>query len=268
MYPRELQYQVEDSAGAVLANGSIVTVDSEGNFVSQAAVLVKQLKLASSGSHDLTTSVWEEAVAEPVATALPESDANDTATAPAVVELAPPELFKATVTTSIFVSPGWVSLLPPLVTLAMSAALGQVMVALLAGIWCGAAIVEQGDVFSAFLRTFDKYWVDAFTTDDHAGVLLFTILLGGTIGVVQKGGGGHGLALLAKEFMTTSLRMQLSTWLLCLVIFFDDYSCILIIGSSLRQVLTQTGVSHEKFAAIIHTIGVCLPSMCTFKAWC
>ncbi|RLN82761.1 hypothetical protein BBJ28_00023203, partial [Nothophytophthora sp. Chile5] len=265
VYPRHLSYQVEDSDGSILTNGSVKTLDADGNFNSQLAIPIKQLLLAPYGVHNLTATVWEEQAPHVVAP----PDANASAANATVVfpVLEPVILFSATHTVSVSVSPGWISLLPPLVTLVMSAVLGQVMVSLLAGIWCGATVVSNGDPFAAFLRTFDTYWVDAFTMDDHAGVLLFTIVLGGTIGVVQKGGGGHGLALVAKKFMTSSLRMQLSTWLLCLVIFFDDYSCILIIGSSLRQVLSQTGVSREKFAAIIHTIGVCLPSMSPVSSW-
>ncbi|GMF14525.1 unnamed protein product [Phytophthora lilii] len=257
----------------VLTNGSLKTLDADGNFRSQLSITLKQLQLQSYGQHNLRTTVWEEQQQKVEVTEAPQvndtnaSAADTTVVPPPSVEFDEVLLFQATHTTSVVVSPGWVSLLPPLVTLVMSAVLGQVTVSLLAGIWCGAIIVSNGDPFTAFLRTFDQYWVNAFTVDDHAGVLLFTIVLGGTIGVVQKGGGGHGLALVAKKFMTSSLRMQLSTWLLCLVIFFDDYSCILIVGSSLRQVLSQTGVSREKFAAIIHTVGVCLPSMSPVSAW-
>jgi hypothetical protein len=271
VYPKHLWFRVEDSDGAVLTNGSVKTLDADGNFRSQLSIAIKQLQLESYGQHNLTTTVWEEKQQpeiKPVGAPTEAPQVNETASNASVV--LPPTvsfdevlLFQATHTTSVMVSPGWVSLLPPMVTLVMSAVLGQVTVSLLAGIWCGAIIVSNGNPLTAFLRTFDQSWVSAFTVDDHAGVLLFTIVLGGTIGVVQKGGGGHGLALVAKKFMTSSLRMQLSTWLLCLVIFFDDYSCILIVGSSLRQVLSQTGVSREKFAAIIHTVGVCLPSMCT-----
>ncbi|KAF1791765.1 hypothetical protein GQ600_14083 [Phytophthora cactorum] len=274
VYPRHLWYRVEDSDGSVVTNGSVKTLDVDGNFRSQLSIPIKQLQLDSYGEHNLTTTVWEEQKLEPPTEApeVNESNANVSVLLTSTVQLDEVEfdevlLFRATHTTSVVVSPGWVSLLPPLVTLVMSAVLGQVTVSLLVGIWCGAIIVSNGDPFTAFLRTFDQYWVNAFTVDDHAGVLLFTIVLGGTIGVVQKGGGGHGLALVAKKFMTSSLRMQLSTWLLCLVIFFDDYSCILIVGSSLRQVLSQTGVSREKFAAIIHTVGVCLPSMSPVSAW-
>lgn len=255
MYPQFLAYRVEDADGVVLRNGTFETVDADGNFRSRVAVVARKLALGAFGAQTLTTVVSEVPALHP----LRNSNSSDAANATVV--------FSVEATTSVFVTPAWLSLLPPVVTLAMSALLSQVLVALLAGIWCGATIVAHGDPFTGFLRTFDQYWVNAFVDDGHAGVLLFTIVLGGTIGVVQKGGGGHGLALLAKEYMTTAFRMQLSTWLLCLLIFFDDYSCILIIGNSLRQVLSQTGVSREKFAAIIHVIGVCLPSMAPVSSW-
>jgi hypothetical protein len=251
-----LSYSLEDSSGVLLKNGTFETLDADGNYNSAFTQLAMQLAIGAYGTHTITTTV----TAIPAPLAISESAGNGTANVSSseAENIVP---FSLTVTTDVFVTPGWLSLLPPLVTLVMSAVLSQVLIALLAGIWCGATIVAQGNPFVGFLRTFDQYWVNAFVDDGHAGVLLFTIILGGTIGVVQKGGGGHGLALLAKEYMTTSLRMQLSTWLLCLLIFFDDYSCILIIGNSLRQVLSQTGVSREKFSAIIHVIGVCLPSM-------
>ncbi|CAI5709123.1 unnamed protein product [Hyaloperonospora brassicae] len=274
VYPRKLWYLVQDADGNVLVNSSVLTPDSDGNFRSHVSITVKQLQLKSYGQHNLTTIVWEEEQApkkqEPIEDVDGPSESsrgNASEVLHETVESDEVPLFRASCTTPAMVTPGWVSLLPPLVTLVMSAVLGQVAVSLLAGIWCGAIIVSNGNPFTAFLRTFDHYWVTSFTVNDHAGVLLFTIILGGTIGVVQKGGGGHGLALVAKKFMTSPLRMQLSTWFLCLVIFFDDYSCILIVGSSLRQVLSQTGVSREKFAAIIHTIGVCLPSMSPVSSW-
>ncbi|CEG41979.1 na:h antiporter family protein [Plasmopara halstedii] len=262
VYPRRLSYCIRDSDHSVLTNGSIPTLDVDGNSKSQLSILVKQLQLNSYGKHNLTTVVWEEQKS----VSRTKASQGDSKSLPQSVQ-GDDKLFRATHTTIVVVSPGWVSLLPPLVTLFMSVLLGQVAVSLLVGIWCGASIVSNGDVFTALLRTFDQYWVNAFTVNDHAGVLLFTLVLGGTIGVVQKGGGGHGLAIVAKQFMTSSLRMQLSTWLLCIAIFFDDYSCILIVGSSLRQVLSQTGVSREKFAAIIHTVGVCLPSMSPVSSW-
>lgn len=75
------------------------------------------------------------------------------------------------------------------------------IVALLVGIWTGALLVSGFNPLSAFLRTFDTYFVGAFTGEGNAAVLLFTFLLGGTIGLVQKSGGALGLANALKRFM-------------------------------------------------------------------
>lgn len=73
--------------------------------------------------------------------------------------------------------------------------------ALLVGIWAGALLVSGFNPLSAFLRTFDTYFVGAFTGEGNAQVLLFTFLLGGTIGLVQRSGGALGLANALKRFM-------------------------------------------------------------------
>lgn len=72
---------------------------------------------------------------------------------------------------------------------------------MLIGIWTGALLVTGFNPLSAFLRTFDTYFVEAFTGEGNAEVLLFTFLLGGTIGLVQRSGGAQGLANVLKRFM-------------------------------------------------------------------
>ncbi len=56
-----------------------------------------------------------------------------------------------------------------------------------------------------------------------AGVVLFTLLLGGTIGLVQKAGGGLALAKMLHRFMTGAKSALMSCMALCSLIFFDDY---------------------------------------------
>jgi hypothetical protein len=92
--------------------------------------------------------------------------------------------------------PGWLSVLPAVVALGASVALKQVIVALILGVWTGAMVLYRGKPTLAMLRVFDRYLVRALADPEHAGVLLFTLLLGGTIGIVQRAGGGLGLARL------------------------------------------------------------------------
>lgn len=47
---------------------------------------------------------------------------------------------------------------------------------------------------TALLRSLDTYWSVALGGGSHAAVVLFTLFLGGLIGVVQRSGGANGLA--------------------------------------------------------------------------
>ena len=111
VYPRTLRFEIEDASGRVLANGTFTTLDGEGNLQSRLEHTVERLALGGVGAQELRTrlvEVTEDAAAD---------DAKD--------------LLRVATTTSVFVSPGWVSLLPPLVTLVMSAVVGQVRVSII-----------------------------------------------------------------------------------------------------------------------------------------
>lgn len=55
----------------------------------------------------------------------------------------------------------------------------QVIVALLLGVFSGCLLLNRGNPLLASARTFDSYFVDALADRGHAGVVLFTLLLGG-----------------------------------------------------------------------------------------
>jgi len=49
---------------------------------------------------------------------------------------------------------------------------------LLLGVFSGCLLLNRGNVLVAAARTFDAYFVDAIADREHAGVVLFTLLLG------------------------------------------------------------------------------------------
>jgi len=163
--------------------------------------------------------------------------------------------------------PAWLSLIPPIATLIASVTIRQTVLSMLFGIWTGALLLAGGNPATAVLRTFDVYVLQALADPEHAGVLLFTTILGGTIGLVQKSGGALGLANLVKGFFTTRRRGALSTVALGSLVFFDDYSSILIVGNSLRPLLSAVRLSAAKFAYIAHVLGVVLASLAPLSSW-
>ena len=79
------------------------------------------------------------------------------------------------------------SLLPPLLAIGMAVVFRRVALALLIGVVTGSLLVARGDVTEATVALFRDYLVgDSDNFREHAVILLFTTLLGTTIGVITR----------------------------------------------------------------------------------
>ena len=63
------------------------------------------------------------------------------------------------------------------------------------------------------------------------------------------------------------VNVSYAAYALCCLIFFDDYSSVLIVGSSLRPVLQPLHLPPERLAVIVHTMGVVLASISPVSSW-
>ena len=141
-----------------------------------------------------------------------------------------------------------------MITLILAVITKQVVPSLFVGIWTGAFFNNCYNPITSFCNTFSIYFVDAIASGNHAPVVLFALVLGGVLELVDKSGGATGLAKLAQQFASTRFRALLIAWGLSMFIFFDDYSCILIVGATLKPTLHKVKVSPAKLAFIIQHI--------------
>ncbi|MCA9580797.1 MAG: Na+/H+ antiporter NhaC family protein [Myxococcales bacterium] len=162
---------------------------------------------------------------------------------------------------------GWLSLLPPLVAIALAIAARQVVVALLVGIGLGAFLVNDFNPLTAVLRTVDHYGVNAVADEGHASILLFSLLLGGAISVVGASGGAAGIATLFSRGAGTARRGLLSTWVMGIAIFFDDYANSLLVGSTMRPITDRLRVSREKLAFLVDATAAPVSSIALVSSW-
>ena len=119
-------------------------------------------------------------------------------------------------------SPGWWTLLPPIVAIAIALIFRSVIPALFIGIWCGVFILSGAgltSIWTAFLDSFDTHLVNAITDADRIRVLLFTMMLGGMIGILGRNGGMRGIVAWTTRFASNAVRGQLVTASIGLVIF-------------------------------------------------
>ncbi len=177
------------------------------------------------------------------------------------------EAASASAEASVRATPAWLSLLPPILAILLALIFREVLVALFCGVWAGALVVHDYSPLKASLRSLDHYAVKAVADSDHASILLFSVMLGGMIGVITKSGGGLGLAGRVTRYAKDGLRGQLATWVLGVLIFFDDYANSLLVGSSMRPITDRLRVSREKLAFIVDATAAPVSSIAIVSSW-
>ena len=158
--------------------------------------------------------------------------------------------------------PGWLSITPPLLAIVLALIFRDVLVSLFVGIFAGAFILGGWNPFVAFGRTIDTYIVPALADGDRISILVFTSLLGAMVGIITKSGGTHGIIELIRPYATSGRRGQVATFLMGVLIFFDDYANTLIVGPTMRPITDRLKISREKLAYIVDSTAA--PVVCLF----
>ncbi|MGB5194506.1 MAG: Na+/H+ antiporter NhaC family protein [Polyangiales bacterium] len=163
--------------------------------------------------------------------------------------------------------PGWVSILPPLLAIGLALLFRHVLVALFLGVWLGALLLADLSPIASFARLLDTHLVGAMADRGHASILLFSLLLGGMLGLMTQSGGAKGLAAWASTDTRSRRRGQLTTWFLGLLVFFDDYANSLLVGASMRPVTDRLRISREKLAFIVDATAAPVASLALISSW-
>jgi hypothetical protein len=166
--------------------------------------------------------------------------------------------------------PLWMSILPPLLSILLALITKQVIISLFAGILIGAWTFK-GLSFSAiihgFLYTIDTLLVDALTDSGHASVIIFSMLIGGMVAIISKNGGMQGIVDKLSRFANSAKNTQFVTWLVGVLIFFDDYANTLIVGNTMRPVTDKFKISREKLAYIVDSTAAPIAAIALITTW-
>ncbi len=165
------------------------------------------------------------------------------------------------------VLPGWLSVVPPLVAILLALVFKDVLVALALGVFSGALFLHGWNPFVAFARAIDQFLVPALADESHAAILIFSTLLGGMVGVIGRSGGTHGIVDALTPFATSARRGQVATWLMGVLIFFDDYANTLIVGNTMRPITDRLRISREKLAYIVDSTAAPVASVVPISTW-
>ncbi len=166
-------------------------------------------------------------------------------------------------------APGWFSLLPPLLAILLALVFREVISALLAGIWLGALAVAGYDPLQATWRLVDEYVIQALADTDsgHAHIVVFSLLLGGMVGIIGKNGGTAGIVRAVAPLARSRRRGKVATALAGLAIFFDDYANTMVVGNTMRPITDKLRVSREKLAYLVDSTAAPVAALVPVSTW-
>ena len=101
----------------------------------------------------------------------------------------------------------------------------------------------------------------------NAGIILQVLTIGGLIGLVTKMGGARAVAEGLAKKAKGPISAQIITWVLGLLVFFDDYANSLIVGPIMRPVTDKMRISREKLAFVIDATAAPVAGIALISTW-
>jgi hypothetical protein len=174
------------------------------------------------------------------------------------------------VSTTLRILPGWISLMPAFLAIAVALALRNVVPALLLGLWLGATALTSFSPLGALqglMNTFAVYIVNALANPDHAAIIAFSMMIGGMVGIITRNGGMGSVVRMIVSRARTAIGGQVAVWLMGLMIFFDDYANTLVVGNTARPITDHLKISREKLAYIVDSTAAPVVCIALITTW-
>lgn len=177
---------------------------------------------------------------------------------------------------------GAFTLIPPIIAIALAFITKDVILALFSGVLSGTFLLSlASNIFSAqniafsniyntAVNSFSKiisYVLESASDPVNAGIILQILCIGGLVALITKMGGAKAIALQFAKRAKSAVLVQLNTWFLGLLIFFDDYANLLIVGPIMRPLSDKFKISREKFAFIIDSTAAPVAGIAVISTW-
>ncbi|MGN1443901.1 MAG: hypothetical protein ACI4XE_08625, partial [Acutalibacteraceae bacterium] len=126
------------------------------------------------------------------------------------------------------------ALLPPIVAIALALITKEVYSSLIIGIIVGGVLYAGGNFEGTINHVISDGFVSNVADSYNMGILLFLILLGALVSMMNKAGGSAAFGRWATKHIKTRVGAQIATICLGVLIFIDDYFNCLTVGSVMR----------------------------------
>jgi len=159
------------------------------------------------------------------------------------------------------------SLVPPIIAIALALITKEVYSSLFLGILVGGMLYSNFSFEGTILHVFNDGIVSVLSHSYNVGILLFLIVLGTIVCLMNKAGGSAAFGRWASKHIKTRAGAQLATITLGILIFIDDYFNCLTVGSVMRPVTDKHQISRAKLAYIIDATAAPVCIIAPISSW-
>ncbi len=162
------------------------------------------------------------------------------------------------------------SLLPPVIAIALALVTKEVYTSLIIGIATGALLYADGNLVLAVNTLFfneEGGMIYKLADSWNMGILVFLVMLGILVALMNKAGGSAAFGRWASAHIKSRAGAQLATVLLGVLIFVDDYFNCLTVGSVMRPVTDRQKISRAKLAYLIDATAAPVCIIAPVSSW-
>ena len=175
-----------------------------------------------------------------------------------------PENYQCSVYATVF------ALLPPVIAIGLALITKEVYTSLLAGIITGGLLYSNFNLELMINTIFfqeDGGMVYKLADAWNVGILVFLVMLGILVSMLNKAGGSAAFGKWASKHIKTRIGAQISVMILGVLIFVDDYFNCLTVGSVMRPVTDRHKVSRAKLSYIIDATAAPVCIIAPISSW-
>ncbi|CZE48744.1 Na+/H+ antiporter NhaC family protein [Campylobacter geochelonis] len=167
---------------------------------------------------------------------------------------------------------GIFTLIPPLVAIVLAFITKDVVLSLFLGVFSGTYMlsVAENGIFISIIKGFIGFTskvINSMADSWNAGIMLQVLAIGGVIALITKMGGTRAVAEWLAKKAKSHVSAQVSTWVMGIFVFFDDYANALIVGPVMKPVTDKFRISREKLAFIIDSTAAPIAGIAIISTW-
>lgn len=159
------------------------------------------------------------------------------------------------------------ALVPPIVAIVLALITKEVYSSLFIGILVGGLFYSGFSFEGTLTHIFNGGFVAVLSDSYNVGILIFLVILGAMVSLMNRAGGSAAFGHYAKEKIKTRAGAQLATVALGVLIFIDDYFNCLTVGSVMKPVTDEHKVSRAKLAYLIDATAAPVCIIAPISSW-